>query len=107
MDKRPANKAPRQNQNSLIPFPNSQSRNGTGPEVPDEPTYGQVISATKVAQDEGVCDTTIWRRCKQGLLTSVNIAGRAYITIESLREFYRRARAGEFAKEPHGACVRK
>jgi hypothetical protein len=37
-------------------------------------------------------------------LTAVNIAGRPYITCESLAEFYRRAAAGEFAKPPAGAA---
>lgn len=49
-------------------------------------------------------DVTIWRRVRRGLLTSVNIAGRPYITAESLSEFYRRAAAGEFAKPPAGAA---
>jgi hypothetical protein len=61
-------------------------------------------AAKAVARDEGVSDVTIWRRVKHGLLTAVNIAGRPYITTESLAEFYRRAAAGEFAKPPAGAA---
>jgi hypothetical protein len=61
-------------------------------------------SAKAVARDEGVSDVTVWRRVKLGLLTAVNIAGRPYITCESLAEFYRRAAAGEFAKPPSGAA---
>jgi hypothetical protein len=58
-----------------------------------------------VARDEGVSDVTIWRRVKLGLLTAVNIAGRPYITSESLAQFYSRAAAGEFAKPPAGAAA--
>jgi hypothetical protein len=61
-------------------------------------------AAKAVARDEGVSSVTIWRRVKRGLLTAVNIAGRPYITNESLAEFYRRAAAGEFAKPPAGAA---
>ncbi len=66
-----------------------------------------IRSAKKVARDEGVSEMTIWRRIKQGLLTKVNINGRAYITIESLERFYERAMAGEFAQAPHGAASHK
>jgi len=57
-----------------------------------------------VARDEGVSDLTIYRRVNLGLLTSVNIAGRPYITIESLQKYYLRAAAGEFSKPPAGAA---
>jgi hypothetical protein len=65
---------------------------------------GGVRAAKAVARDEGTSAITIWRRVRAGLLTSVNIAGRPYITLESLAEFYRRAAAGEFAKPPPGAA---
>jgi hypothetical protein len=61
-------------------------------------------AAKAVARDEGVAPITIWRRVRAGLLTSINIAGRPYITLESLAEFYRRAAVGEFAKPPPGAA---
>ena len=61
-------------------------------------------AAKAVARDEGVSDVTIWRRVKCGLLTAVNIAGRPYITSDSLSNFYRRAAGGEFAKPPWGAA---
>lgn len=70
-----------------------------------QPTKAVGLRAARaVARDEGVSDVTIWRRRKAGLLKSVNIAGKAYITSESLAEFYRRAAAGEFAKPPTGAA---
>lgn len=61
-------------------------------------------AAKKVARDEGVSDVTIWRRVRRGLLVAVNIAGRPYITTDSLAQFYQRAAAGEFAKPPAGAA---
>lgn len=61
-------------------------------------------AAKAVARDEGTSAITIWRRVRAGLLTSVNIAGRPYITLESLEQFYRRAAAGEFAQRPAGAA---
>ena len=66
-----------------------------------------IRSASQVADDMGVCETTIWRYCQKGLLTKVNMFGRAYITLDSLDLFYARARKGEFAKEHHGACKKK
>lgn len=68
------------------------------------PAVNGLRAAKAVARDEGVSDVTIWRRVKLGLLIAVNIAGRPYITSESLAEFYRRAAAGEFAKPPAGAA---
>ena len=62
-------------------------------------------AAKAVARDEGISAITVWRRVRAGLLTSVNIAGRPYITKESLAEFYRRAAAGEFAQDPVGAAA--
>lgn len=96
-------KPPIEAQNQIVPFPNSRPRNGDRQDSPDHRAHpqvrGAVRSAHAVAQDEGVSDCTIWRRVKAGLLVQVNIAGRSYITIASLEEFYRRATAGEFAKE--------
>jgi hypothetical protein len=39
-----------------------------------------------------------WR--KNGWLTTVNIAGRPYLTDKALADFMRRVEAGEVAKEP-------
>ena len=36
---------------------------------------------------------------KKGWLTTVNIAGRQYLTDEAIAEFKRRSEAGEFAKK--------
>jgi len=50
--------------------------------------------------------TTAWRWRKKCWLKTTNIAGRVYIYPKDLREFNRRAEAGEFAKE-HIAPKRK
>jgi len=42
---------------------------------------------------------TAWRWRKKTWLHTINIAGRVYVTAESIAEFTRRAEAGEFAKE--------
>jgi hypothetical protein len=47
----------------------------------------------------GITDTTAWRWRKKSWLNTTNIAGRLYIMPHDLREFNRRAVAGEFAQE--------
>jgi hypothetical protein len=49
----------------------------------------------------GRSHVTVWRWRENGWITTVNIAGRPYITRETILEFKRRAIAGEFAKEHH------
>ncbi len=73
--------------------------------LPPPPLGIRAVKA--VAKDEGVSAATIERRAEDGLLVKVNVSGRAYITLDSLEEFYRRARKGEFAKECHGVAKRK
>lgn len=41
---------------------------------------------------------TGWRWRKAGMIQTVNICGRQYVTAEAVAEFKRRAMAGEFAK---------
>lgn len=47
----------------------------------------------------GIKPVTAWRMRKKGWLTTINIAGRQYITAESIAAFTHRAAAGEFAQE--------
>jgi predicted site-specific integrase-resolvase len=63
------------------------------------PSGRAVISLQKWMADVGVTACTIWRWRKKGWLTTVNIAGRQYLTQEAIDEFHRRAVAGEFAQE--------
>jgi hypothetical protein len=44
-----------------------------------------------------------WRA--EGRLHTVNIDGKLFITQQEIDRFWTRAKAGEFAKQPHGACI--
>ena len=57
-----------------------------------------VVSLNKWLEQIGVTPCTAWRWRKKGILKTVNICGRQYLTQESIDEFYRRASAGEFAQ---------
>jgi hypothetical protein len=57
------------------------------------------IALDRFIQSCGITDTTAWRWRKKNWLTTTNIAGRLYIMPQDLREFNRRATAGEFAQE--------
>jgi len=59
-----------------------------------------VISLHKWTEQVGVTACTIWRWRKKGWLTTVNIAGRQYLTQASIEEFHRRAVAGAFSQAP-------
>jgi predicted site-specific integrase-resolvase len=59
---------------------------------------GAVISLSKWLTQVGVTQITGWRWRRKGWLKTVNIAGRQYLTQESIDEFNRRAVAGEFAR---------
>jgi hypothetical protein len=54
----------------------------------------------------GLSDTTLYRWRRDEMLKTTNILGRVYILPKDLREFNRRAEAGEFAKA-HKAPKRK
>jgi|HubBroStandDraft_1064217.scaffolds.fasta_scaffold1225740_1 predicted site-specific integrase-resolvase len=57
-----------------------------------------VISISKWREQVGVAPCTTWRWQKKGWLKTINIAGRIYLSQEAIREFQRRAEAGEFAQ---------
>ena len=46
----------------------------------------------------GVSRPTGWRWRKNGMITTINISGRNYITQAEIDRFQKRAAAGEFAK---------
>ena len=58
-----------------------------------------LISLTVFAAQAGISPITLWRWRKLGWLVTLNIAGRQYLSKESLAEFKRRAAAGEFAQD--------
>jgi predicted site-specific integrase-resolvase len=58
------------------------------------PPPAAIISLSKWVEQVGVTAITAWRWRKKGWLKTINIAGRQYLTRESLDEFYRRANEG-------------
>jgi hypothetical protein len=63
-----------------------------------------LIALDKFMRDIGRDRVTGWRWRKRGWLTTVNIAGREYVTDDEAQKFTARAVAGEFAKQPKGLC---
>lgn len=57
-----------------------------------------VVSLSRWLEQIGVTPCTAWRWRKKGWLKTINIAGRQYLTQETMDEFYRRASAGEFSQ---------
>jgi hypothetical protein len=66
-----------------------------GPDSANRP----IVSLHKFCQEAGISGVTAWRWRKAGWLSTVNIAGRPYLTGEAIADFLRRAKAEEFAKE--------
>jgi hypothetical protein len=64
------------------------------------PSGQAVTSVNKWMEQVGVTACTAWRWRKRGWLTTVNIAGRQYVTQEAIDEFNRRAVAGDFSQVP-------
>ena len=56
-----------------------------------------LISASKWAQEMGITSTTLWRWRKRGVITTINIYGRLYISSAEAARFNQRAVAGEFS----------
>jgi hypothetical protein len=48
-------------------------------------------------REMGVSPATVWRWRKQGILETVNLHGRQYVTSEQMARFVDRLTAGEFA----------
>jgi len=81
---------------------NNSSKNGSPPA-----TGRGVLALKRFTRDAGIDSVTAWRWRKKGWLTTVNIAGRPYLTAESLAEFQRRAEAGDFAQDHRVPCRTK
>jgi hypothetical protein len=62
---------------------------------------------TRFAREIGKTMATVWRWRKQGMLETLNVCGKIYVTDEQICRFKERAAAGEFAREPVGAARRK
>jgi len=63
-----------------------------------EPKYN-LVSLNKWLTQIGVTSTTGWRWRKKGILKTINIYGRLYISEAAIAEFLARAASGEFAVE--------
>jgi hypothetical protein len=59
----------------------------------------RLISFNKFLEDLNLTSTTGWRWRKRGVIQTVNIYGRLYVSQDAIVDFHRRATAGEFAKE--------
>ena len=55
------------------------------------------VSVSKFRDICGISNVTFWRWEKSGLIQTVRLAGRKYITGDAMREFNRRLKAGELA----------
>lgn len=58
-------------------------------------------------EENGITRATAWRWRRDGLIDTINIYGRQYITHEEEERFLRRAAQGEFHRDPHAPVVAK
>lgn len=58
----------------------------------------ELFAQDRFAEEIGVTRETLWRWRRDGLLKTININGRHYVTAEEAADFKRRALAGQFAK---------
>lgn len=61
-------------------------------------TVSNLSAYDKWLENMGITAATGWRWRRDGLITTVNILGRVYISREAVESFERRAAAGDFAK---------
>jgi hypothetical protein len=66
-----------------------------------------LVEFKKFLKDSGISPVSGWRLRKRGWLKTERIGRRLFITGESIEEFIRRARAGEFASTPVVPAPRK
>ena len=87
------------NRGPLMKMPNNNQPTAATP-LPD------LTTTPKWAEDMGRTLVTLWRWKNKGWIHPINISGRSYLTREDIEQFVRRAKAGEFQKEFHGAASR-
>ena len=66
--------------------------------TPNNTSPSQLFSFEDWLRGRGLTRTTGYRYRRDGLLQTVNIFGRLYITRDEIEKFERRAIAGEFSK---------
>jgi len=62
------------------------------------------ISVTRFLQTSGISSVTFWRWEKRGVIQTVRLAGRKYITATAMKEFNRKLAAGDLSgatQNPH------
>jgi hypothetical protein len=74
-------------------------KKGGDNEMENRVTTTKLISLNKWLGEMGVTSTTGWRWRKKGILQTINIYGRLYLSEAAIADFLRRAAAGEFAME--------
>jgi hypothetical protein len=72
------------------------SEEPSAPQTDSEPP----IALDKFIEESGISAVTVWRYRRAGLLRTLNIYGRHYLTRSEIRRFNERAAAGEFARAP-------
>lgn len=65
----------------------------------DMPSNANLVSFDKWLSEIGLTRTTGYRYRQKGLVSTVNIFGRLYISREEIARFETRAVSGEFARE--------
>jgi hypothetical protein len=63
-----------------------------------------LISLNLFAIQSGISAVTLWRWRRAGLIKTVNIYGRQYLSRQEIQSFLKRAEAGEFSRQ-HKAPV--
>lgn len=61
---------------------------------------GALKPLSRWAEENGVTRATCWRWRRDGLINTIDIYGRQYITREEEERFFRRAVSGEFHRNP-------
>ena len=56
------------------------------------------IALDKFIEQSGISAVTVWRYRRAGMLNTLNICGRLYLTRAEIKRFNERAASGEFAK---------
>ena len=68
-------------------------------ETPRDSNFSDLFSFDEWLRGRNLTRTTGYRYRKQGLISTVNIFGRLYVTRQEIKDFEKRAIAGEFSKE--------
>jgi hypothetical protein len=67
--------------------------------VPKQQFTSDLVSYDKWLSDVAITATTGWRWRKRGIIRTINIYGRLYVSRQQIADFELRAAAGELARE--------